>query len=88
MLSRSRHPHAACTGVDGKEWCDRFGAAIQRLSGEGLLMDAADESADLSVHHSQLTPRCLEAGRWPGADEWTVSDHGVVTSRFVLKHAP
>ena len=110
--------------VDGQEWCDRFGAALQRLSGEGespavtpcasthtrarlalasrlfpprrlpsdtprarahagLLTDAPDGSTDLHVEHSQLTPPCLEEGVWPAAEDWGLSDHGIVTSRFV-----
>ena len=73
-------------GVDGKEWCDRFGAALQRLSGEGVLTEAPDDTADVHVVHSELFPGCLAAGRWPSADEWGVSDHGIVTSRFVRKH--
>ena len=50
--------------VDGQEWCDRFGAALRRLRGEGTLTDVADASGDLHVAHSRLLPDCLEAGRW------------------------
>ena len=71
--------------VDGQEWCDRFGAALRRLSGEGLITDAPGcEAFDLDVTESRLVPQCLEEGRWPEASEWGVSDHGIVTSRFVL----
>jgi len=46
--------------VDGKEWCDRFGRALQRLSGEGRLTDRSDDADDLCVSLSQLQPSCLE----------------------------
>jgi hypothetical protein len=72
--------------VDGREWCDRFGTALQRLSGEGLLTDVADQTDDLLVERSGLMPACLEDGVWPTPDEWGVSDHGVVTSSFGLRH--
>ena len=42
-----------------------------------------DEDGDLRVADATLTPSCLEAGVWPTADEWGLSDHGVVSSRFV-----
>ena len=48
----------------------------------------ADASGDLHVAHSRLLPDCLEAGRWPREDEWGLSDHGVVTSRFVRSMPP
>ena len=54
--------------VDGQEWCDRFGAALRRLSGEGLITDAPGcEAFDLDVTESRLVPQCLEEGRWPEA---------------------
>ena len=70
--------------VDGREWCDRFASALRRLSGEGLITDVEEDSADLHVEHSSLWPRCLEEGSWPSVDEWGLSDHGVLTSRFAL----
>ena len=72
--------------IDGQEWCDRFGSAVRRLTGERLLMDVTDDAGDLQVDHSRLTPQCLEGGVWPSADEWGLSDHGIVTSRFVLRN--
>ena len=51
----------------------------------GLLTDVPDESDDLLVDHSQLTPACLEDGEWPSAAAWDLSDHGIVTSRFVRR---
>ena len=68
--------------VDRSEWCARFGAALKRLSRESMLTDVADDADDLHVSESQLTPACLEEGVWPSADEWSLSDHGVVSSRF------
>ena len=52
----------------------------------GLLTDVADEADDLDVEHSRLIPACLESGVWPSAEEWRASDHGILTSRFVLRY--
>ena len=73
--------------IDSNEWCDRFSRALDRLQGDDVLCDAPTEASDLQVVESRLTPECLEAGRWPAANEWSLSDHGVLTSSFRLREA-
>jgi len=71
--------------IDSNEWCDRFSRALVRLQGGDLVCDQETRATDLQVSGSWLTPSCLEAGRWPDADEWSLSDHGIVTSTFRLR---
>ena len=71
--------------VDRGEWCSRFAEALRRLSGEGLITDTDDDAGDLHVEDSTLYPVCLEDGAWPDVEDWALSDHGVLTSRFILR---
>ena len=63
-------------------------SCVRACGRAGLLTDVPDEESDLHVEQSGLTPECLESGRWPNPDEWTLSDHGIVTSRFVANQPP
>lgn len=69
--------------IDATEWRDRFAAALQRLQTDELVQDQRD-GPELSTRSSVIFPACLEQGRWPAEDQWGLSDHGVVTSTFVL----
>lgn len=73
--------------IDSNEWCDRFSRALSRLQGEELVCDQPTAASDLQVIESCLTPACLASGRWPSGDEWSLSDHGVLLSKFRLAHA-
>ena len=71
--------------IDATEWRDRFAAALQRLQTDELVQDQRDGcGSDLIVERSAIRPACLEEGRWPAEGQWGLSDHGVVTSTFVL----